>query len=122
MFAVLRALETARDRGFTRIKLRSDYNSMRRNLREGFRSGAAGENDLQQKILDLARQFESTLVISLDVERGNLLSRMLNAANTKMMGSPINISSNSLRLGFDELARALTTAFEKHRGAGRTNG
>jgi ribonuclease HI len=58
MFAVLRALETARDRGFTRIKLRSDYNSMRRNLRERFRSGAAGKNDLQQKILDLARQFE----------------------------------------------------------------
>ena len=57
-FAVLRALEIARERGFTRIKIRSDYNSMRRNLRERFRSGAAGDNDLQRRILDLARQFE----------------------------------------------------------------
>jgi ribonuclease HI len=55
---VLRGLEIARDRGFTRIKIRSDYNSMRRNLRERFRSSAAGNNDLQQRILDLARQFE----------------------------------------------------------------
>lgn len=56
------------------------------------------------------------------VERGNFFSRMLNAANTKMTGSPINISSNSLRLTFDDLVRALTTAFEKHKGAGRTSG
>lgn len=55
---VLRALEIARDRGFTRIRIRSDYNSMRRKLRECFRSGAAGNGDLEQKILNLARRFE----------------------------------------------------------------
>ena len=58
MFAVLRALETARERGFTKIRIRSDYNSMRRDLRKHYRSGAVGKNDLQQKIFDLARQFE----------------------------------------------------------------
>jgi ribonuclease HI len=58
MFAVLRAVETAKDRGFSRVKLRSDYNSMRSELRERFRSGGAGKTDLQQKIFDLARQFE----------------------------------------------------------------
>src|SRR6266536_1489328 len=55
---VRRALEIARDRGFTRIRIRSDYNSMRRKLRACFRSGAAGNNDLEQKILSLARRFE----------------------------------------------------------------
>ena len=58
IFAVLRALETARDRGFTRIRIRSDYNSMRRKLRECFRSGAAGDDDIQQKVLNLAYRFE----------------------------------------------------------------
>ncbi|MGI9067918.1 MAG: ribonuclease H family protein [Pyrinomonadaceae bacterium] len=58
MFAVLRALEIARARGFNRIKVRSDYNSMRRDLRKRFRSEAAGKSDLQQKILELASQFE----------------------------------------------------------------
>jgi ribonuclease HI len=58
MFAVLRALETARDRGFTRIRIRSDYNWLRRDLRKRFRSRAAGDNELQRRILDLARQFE----------------------------------------------------------------
>jgi hypothetical protein len=55
------------------------------------------------------------------VGRGVFLSRMLNAVNTKMTGSPINISSNSLGLKFDELVQALTAAFEKHKGAGRTS-
>jgi len=54
------------------------------------------------------------------VGRGNFLSRMLNAANTNMTGSPINISSQSLALKFDELVQAMTSAFEKHKGTGRT--
>jgi hypothetical protein len=55
------------------------------------------------------------------VERRNVLSRMLNAANTKMTGSPINISSNSLALKFDDVVQALTAAFDKHKDAGRTS-
>ena len=57
IFALFRALEIARDRGFTRIKVRSDYNAMRRDLRERHRARDAGDNDLQRKVLDLARRF-----------------------------------------------------------------
>lgn len=57
MFAVLRALELAMDRGFTRIKIRSDCNAMRRDLRERHRAGDAGDIDVQRKVLGLARQF-----------------------------------------------------------------
>lgn len=56
-FAVLRALEIARDRGFTRIKIRSDYNAMRRHLRERHRTRDTGDNDVQRRVLELARQF-----------------------------------------------------------------
>lgn len=37
------------------------------------------------------------------VERGGSLKRILNRANFKMCGSPIAISSNSLKIGFNEL-------------------
>lgn len=69
MFAVLRALEIASDRGFTRIRIRSDYNSMRRMLRECFRSGAQGRDDLQQRIPIWPRGSSgSILVMSRDVK------------------------------------------------------
>ena len=55
------------------------------------------------------------------VERCGFILRMLNAANTKMVGSPINISSNSLKVNFDELVRMLTEAFEKHGADDRTS-
>lgn len=54
-------------------------------------------------------------------KRGSLLGRMLNSANAKMTGSPINISSNSLRMKFDELFQLLTAALEKHKETGRIN-
>jgi hypothetical protein len=53
--------------------------------------------------------------------RGNFLNRMINAANTKMTGSPINISSNSLRIKLADLDQALTQAFETYKAAGRTS-
>ncbi len=46
------------------------------------------------------------------VDRGGSLKRMLNAANLRFMGSPINISSNTLNVSFDELLQLLTTAIE----------
>lgn len=57
-FAILRALEIARERSFTRIKVRSDYNQLRRKLRKQHRQGAgtAGEG-LHSQILCLAREF-----------------------------------------------------------------
>lgn len=52
------------------------------------------------------------------VARGGVFKRMLNAANTKMTGSPINLSSNALRLKFEELVRLLTEAFDQYKRAG----
>ncbi len=37
------------------------------------------------------------------IERGGRLRRALNRANYRMVGSPISISSNALRISFDEL-------------------
>ncbi len=44
------------------------------------------------------------------VNRGNALKRMINRANLKLSGTPINISSNSLKIGFNELLEL----FEKY--------
>ena len=51
------------------------------------------------------------------VERGRLHMRILNAANTKLTGSPINIASNGLRVDFDELQRLISEAFAKYKGS-----
>lgn len=48
------------------------------------------------------------------VRRGWFIVRLLNALNTKMTGSPINISSNSLKMQFDELVELMTEALKKH--------
>jgi hypothetical protein len=37
------------------------------------------------------------------IQRGNPIQRTLHRANTSMVGSPISISSNTLKIGFDEL-------------------
>ncbi len=77
---------------------------------------------LALNVSEIAGQRFITIVIADPqklVGRGNFFGRMLNTASTKMTGSPINISSISLGLKFDELVQALTMAFEKHKGAGR---
>jgi hypothetical protein len=48
------------------------------------------------------------------IEQGNLISRMLNAANAKTMGSPINFSANTLRIKFDDLFRLVSESFETY--------
>jgi hypothetical protein len=50
------------------------------------------------------------------VERGDSFQRMLNAMNMKMVGSPINISSNTLQLDFNELLSVLTQAWKRYKG------
>lgn len=57
LFAVLRALEVARQRGFARVEVRSDCNSMRRVLRERYRSGTT-DVGLKGRVLEVARSFE----------------------------------------------------------------
>ena len=69
------------------------------------------------KVSEIAGQrFITILVAEPQKRRGNFFGRMLNATNTTMTGSPINISSNSLRMKFDELVQVLNEAFEKHKG------
>ncbi|MSU76948.1 MAG: hypothetical protein EXS16_02515 [Gemmataceae bacterium] len=46
-------------------------------------------------------------------KRGGFFARMMNAANKDLTGSPINISSNSLAVNFDELVRLLAEAFAR---------
>ena len=49
------------------------------------------------------------------VNRGNPLKRMTNRANLKMCGTPINISSNSLKISYDELLETFEAYFENSR-------
>ena len=49
------------------------------------------------------------------IKRSGFFLRLLNAANAKTFGSPINISANSLKMDFDELVRVLAEAFERHK-------
>jgi ribonuclease HI len=59
MFAVLRALEISADRGFRIVKVRSDCNRMRRQLKDAHKLGASQQGPgLQGHILRLATRFE----------------------------------------------------------------
>lgn len=58
-FAILRALEIASEHSARRVKIRSDYNYMRRTLKRDHASDVGGEReDLHGTILRLARDFE----------------------------------------------------------------
>jgi ribonuclease HI len=58
-FAVLRALEIAAEAGCRMVRIRSDYNSMRTALKDGYRAGRGQERrSLQGMILRLAREFD----------------------------------------------------------------
>jgi ribonuclease HI len=60
-FAILRALEIARERGSEFVKVRSDYNAMRRRLKADHRSGIDhGSDDLHGRVLSLAKTFACT--------------------------------------------------------------
>lgn len=55
-FAVLRAIEIAIERGYQRVKIRSDYNHMRTQLKKLYRSGEGLErDDLSGQVLRLAK-------------------------------------------------------------------
>jgi ribonuclease HI len=73
--AIRRALEVAQQRGFTHINVRSDYNAMRRSLREQFRAGS-GDVGLRGYVLQLAHLFE-WVDFGLVPRRKNQLAHML---------------------------------------------
>ena len=49
------------------------------------------------------------------VQRAHVLKRPLVAINARSFGGPIQISSNALKMNFDELVRLLTEAHRKYR-------
>lgn len=49
------------------------------------------------------------------VNTGNALKRMANRANMKMCGTPINISANSLKIGYDELLETIQNHYRNSR-------
>ena len=50
------------------------------------------------------------------IERGSAVKRALNRANAGMCGSPIVISSNALRIPFDELQREVASYISRYAG------
>ncbi len=48
------------------------------------------------------------------LNRGNALQRKANQVNMKMFGTAINISSNALKIQFDELVRVLQDAYKTY--------
>jgi len=58
-YAVLRALQVAFERGFRDLKIRSDYNAMRRRLRRNYdRKEFQPREGLDGRILELAAEFD----------------------------------------------------------------
>lgn len=53
------------------------------------------------------------------IERGSFIQKRLNASSSKMNGSPINISSNSLKINFDDLVGLLTSELIKQKTVGQ---
>jgi hypothetical protein len=51
------------------------------------------------------------------VERGGFLKRVANRASLKYYGSPVQISANSLKIRFDDLAALVERRYQAHRQA-----
>lgn len=50
------------------------------------------------------------------VNNGNPLQRMIHRANIKMCGTPVNISTNSLKISHKDLLGIITEYYQKHGG------
>ncbi len=75
---------------------------------------------LDLKIFQVGKQQSLVIIVANPQEyldRSGLFKRMINTASLKLTGSPINISANTLKIGFDELRSILTEAIEQHRGS-----
>jgi ribonuclease HI len=58
-YAVLRALELAAERGIKDLQIRSDYNAMRRKLKESYHCGEHwSQGGLDERIFELTRKFD----------------------------------------------------------------
>ena len=58
-YAVLRALHVALERGFRDLRIRSDYNAMRRRLKKNYNKNLIPlDDELDRRILELAAEFD----------------------------------------------------------------
>lgn len=58
-YAVLRALELAAERGIKDLKIRSDYNAMRKKLKKNYTRGERrSPGELDERIFELAKKFD----------------------------------------------------------------
>lgn len=86
LFAVFRALELARDRGYRRIKVRSDYNSMRRQLKHDHAAGHISEPDsLHGRTLMLARTFDHVVFAYQPRRKNRAAHRLARLASSELL-------------------------------------
>jgi len=74
--AMLRGFEIAIERGYSHVQVRSDVNSMRKQLRHLHLDGPPGLDPIRTRILDLARRLASVRVAYV-ARRKNHLARQL---------------------------------------------
>ncbi len=79
-FAILRALEIALERGYCRVRIRSDYNQERRLLRQRHRSQATAPDPVRARILELARRLTWVDFRYVPRRRNQLAHRLARAA------------------------------------------
>jgi ribonuclease HI len=94
LFAVYRALEIARERGFRRVKVRSDYNYMRRRLKADHRAGRLGPSGtLHGRTLMLARTFDEVVFAYQPRRRNGMAHRLARSASSGEVASTSTASA-----------------------------
>jgi ribonuclease HI len=87
LFAVFRALEIASERGFRRVKIRSDYNYMQKTLKKLHKRQEGREgNDLQGRVLRLAIAFDEVRFAYTPRRRNHIAHRLANRARKESSG------------------------------------
>lgn len=81
LFAVFRALAIAFERGFCSVKVRSDDNRMRRNLKLDYAAGLDAEpSSLHGRVLALTRWFDSVTFAYVPRRKNGIAHRLARAA------------------------------------------
>lgn len=94
--AILRAFEIAIEQGYSHVQVRSDANSMRKQLRRLHSDGAPGPDPIRAKILELARRLVSVRFAYV-ARRKNHLARQL--ARTARLADPVYSMSTATGRG-----------------------
>jgi len=104
-YAVLRALQVASERGFRDVKIRSDYNAMRRKLKTKYtRKTLSATDELEKKILKLAMEFDRVhfgYVPKRKNQRAHILARQGRNLPTQEQAMDLDIHNNALEWQID---------------------